>query len=71
MLLVNLLCVLYDINLILHQCIGVAHKVESLDFILDPGNLVKRQKDINKSRKMARKVVDLDIELHCVKCSFS
>ena len=36
----------------------MGHKTDPLDFILDPGNSVKRSKDLNKARKLARKVAN-------------
>ena len=36
----------------------MGHKTGPLDFTLDPGNSVKRRKDLNKARKLAREVID-------------
>ena len=44
----------FDINL--YHRIDMGHKTDPLDFILDPGNSVKRQVDLNKARKLAREV---------------
>ena len=39
----------------------MGHKTDPLDFILDPGNSVKRTKDLNKARKLARKVANNNV----------
>ena len=46
------------IDFILYHCLEMGHKTDPLDFILDPGNSITRQKDLNKARKLAREVTD-------------
>ena len=58
MLMLNSLLILqqYALNQTFFLDSGMGHKTDPLDFILDPGNSVKRSKDLNKARKLARKV---------------